>query len=251
MLRHATTLGIIVFIAAACGKHAASSPRAQNEAASKASVAKRASVKAPTKEEELASLDEAMAETGPRPRMLGDFHVYEYSGAFTKKPVTLTEQVVAREGDNLVVDFVLEEGQSMTALRARMTDEGRVVAVSRIKDSGEEPASIADYEAMVKRTQVVPESNDSLVGTEHTSCMIGDEQVECDVTTYMVSIGGKEAKLTVSRSDKVPGRDVGGAITADDGTVLYSARLVERGNQPATVDAFAKAEKTEWVPEGL
>jgi hypothetical protein len=224
----------------------------QNEAAIDSSPEKKMVKKVPTKAElEMAELEEAMAETGSRPRMLGDFHVYEYSGAFTKKPVTLTEQVVAREGDNLVVDFVLEEGQQMTALRARMTDEGRVVAVSRIKDSGEEPATIADYEAMVKRTQVLPDSNDSVVGTEHTSCMIGDEQVECDVTTYRVSMDGKEVNLTVSRSDKVPGRDVGGAITADDGTVLYSARLVERGNQPQTVDAFAKAEKEEFVPNEL
>jgi hypothetical protein len=214
-------------------------------------TAKKSAIKV---DKELASLDEAMAETGPRPRMLGDFHVYEYSGAFTKKPVTLTEQVVAREGDNLVVDFVLQEGEQMTALRARMTDEGRVVAVSRVKDSGEEPATIADYEAMVKRTQIVPESNDAIVGTEHTSCMVGDEQVECDVTTYTVSMDGKEAKLTVSRSDKVPGRDVGGTIVAADGTVIYSARLVERGNQPQAVDAFAKAEKMapeEWVPSEL
>jgi hypothetical protein len=213
--------------------------------------------KSPIKvDKELASLDEAMAETGPRPRMLGDFHVYEYSGSFTKKPVTLTEQVVAREGDNLVVDFVLAEGEQMTALRARMTDEGRVVAVSRIKDDGEMPATIADYEAMMQRTQIVPESNDAIVGTERTSCMVGDEPVDCDVTTYTVSMDGKQAKLTVSRSEKIPGRDVGGTIVAADGTVLYSARLVERGNQPTAVDAFAKADKTatlkeEFIPSEL
>lgn len=249
MLRHATTLGIIVFFATACGAHSASAPRTQNDASSAGS---KGTAKSPAKSEmELGSLDDAMAKTGPRPRMLGDFHVYEYSGSFTKHPVTLTEQVVAREGDNLVVDFVLEDGQEMTALRARMTDEGRIVSVSRIKDSGEEPATIADYDAMVKRTQIVPDSNDSVIGTEHTSCMIGDEQVDCDVTTYAVSMGGKEAKLTVSRSEKVPGRDVGGAITADDGTVLYSARLVERGNQPPAVDAFAKADKEEFTPSDL
>jgi hypothetical protein len=228
----------------------------QNDADNNPAMAKKTAKKAaPSVEQDLASLEEAMAESGPRPRMLGDFHVYEYSGSFTKKPVTLTEQVIAREGDNLVVDFVLQEGEEMTALRARMTDEGQVVAVSRIKDNGEEPAAIADYEAMVKRTQMVPESNDAIVGTEHTSCMVGDEQVDCDVTTYVVSMSGKEAKLTVSRSDKVPGRDVGGTIVAEDGTVLYSARLVERGNQPQAVDAFARAEakaaKQEFTPDGL
>ena len=199
----------------------------------------------------MAAADEEIGESGPRPRKLGDFHVYEYSGAFTKEPVTLTEQVVAREGENFVVDFVLEEGQAMTALRARMSEGGQIVAVSRITDVGEEPAAIADYEAMVKRTQVVPETNDAVVSTEHTSCMLGDEQVDCDVTTYDVSMGGKQAQLTVSRSDKVPGRDIGGSIIASDGTVIYSARLVERGNQPAAVDAFAKADKEEFVPSEL
>jgi hypothetical protein len=65
---------------------------------------------------------------------------------------------------------------------------------------------------------------------------------------------GKEAQLTVSKSEKVPGRDVGGTIVAADGTVIYSARLVERGNQPQAVDAFAKADTSvpaEWVPSEL
>jgi hypothetical protein len=53
-------------------------------------------------------------------------------------------------------------------------------------------------------------------------------------------MGGKQAKLTVTHSRKVPGCDVGGKIVADDGTVLYSARLVERGNEPPVVAAFAK-----------
>lgn len=251
MVRHANTLGMIVLLATASCSHAVSAPKTPDRAAVKRPAATKTATVAPKGGDETSGEHASDDSSRPGARKLGDFHVYEYSGAFTKQPVTLTEQVVAREGENFVVDFVLQEGQTMTALRARMTEGGQVVAVSRIKDDGEEPATLADYEAMVKRTQVVPETNDSVVGTEHTSCMVGDEQVDCDVTTYVVSMGGKQAKLTVSRSDKMPGRDIGGSIVADDGTVLYSARLVERGNQPPAVDAFAKAEKEEFVPDGL
>ena len=47
----------------------------------------------------------------------------------------------------------------------------------------------------------------------------------------------------------MPGRDIGGDVVASDGKILYSARLVERGNQPPVVETLAKAD-TRFVPEG-
>ena len=181
-------------------------------------------------------------------RKLGDFHVYQYSGAFSKQPVTLTEQVVAEEADVLVVDFVLEEGEAMSALRVRMRPDNEIVAVSRITGDGEVAATVADYDALMKKTEFVPDSNDAVLGTDHTSCLIGEEQVDCDVTTYKVTFGRKQAKLTITKSAKIPGRDIGGDVVADDGKVLYTARLVERGNQPPVVEALAKLDR--FTPEG-
>jgi hypothetical protein len=172
-------------------------------------------------------------------REVGDYHVYQFTGAFSKQPLTLTEQVVGKDGDATLVDFVLEEGQKMTALRVRMHDDGEVLAVRRITDDGDVPASPADYEAMMSRTQFVPDSNDQTVGTEHTSCLVGDEQVDCDLTTYMVSIAGKQAKLTITKSARLPGRDLGGDVVAENGKVLYSARLIERGNEPPVAEGLA------------
>lgn len=181
-------------------------------------------------------------------RKLGDFHVYQYSGAFSKEPVTLTEQVVAKEGEALVVDFVLEEGSRMTAFRVRMTPEGQALAVSRIGADGEEPGTLEEYEALVKKTELVPDTNDEVVLREKTACLVGEEQVECEVTTYKVTLGKKQARLTITRSDALPGRDIGGDMVGEDGKVLYSARLVERGNEPPVVEAFARAER--FVPDG-
>jgi hypothetical protein len=183
-------------------------------------------------------------------RKLGDFHVYQYGGAFSTAPVTLTEQVIAAEEDGkiLVVDFVFEEGPRMTAFRVRMTPEGQAMSVLRIGAAGEAPGTIAEYEALVKKTELVPDTNDEVLAREKTACLVGEEQVECEVTTYRVTLGKKQAKLTITRSDALPGRDIGGDVVSEDGKVLYSARLVERGNEAPVVDALARADR--FVPDG-
>ncbi len=63
------------------------------------------------------------------------------------------------------------------------------------------------------------------------------------MTTYKVTLGGKQAKLMITKSARVPGRDIGGDIVADDGKVLYSARLVERGNEPPVAESLARLDR--------
>jgi hypothetical protein len=200
--------------------------------------------------EEAPDADEGAPAPAGAGRKLGDFHVYQYSGTFAKEPVTLTEQVVAREeSDVLVVDFVLEEGTHMSALRVRMQPDEEILRVSRITVDGETDATMADYDALMKKTAFVPDSNDEALGTEHTSCLVGTEQLDCDVTTYGVTVGRKQAKLSITTSAKVPGRDIGGDVVSSDGKVLYSARLVERGNEPPVAEALARMD-ARFTPEG-
>jgi hypothetical protein len=67
------------------------------------------------------------------------------------------------------------------------------------------------------------------------------------VTTYRVSLGKNQAKLTITKSDALPGRDIGGDMVGEDGKVLYSARLVERGNEAPVAEALAQ--QARLVPE--
>ena len=255
MVRTLLLAASITILAPGCASHArsAASPKTAHvaRATPKRAVASKKTVPTAPADVAASAAEEAEAalpperEDTPRPmaRKLGDFHVYQYAGSFTKQPLTLTEQVVAREGDTLVVDFVLEEGSTMSALRVRMKPSGEAVSAARIGADGEVSAPLAEYDALVRKTQLVPDSNDEVVGSEHTACLVGEEQVDCDVTTYKVSFGGKHAKLTITRSSGVPGRDIGGDIVSDEGKVLYSARLVERGNEPPVVEAFAKLDR--------
>jgi hypothetical protein len=257
MLRHVLTLASITILTSACGATVKVAPRVAR-ASTPAPAPKKPATKVVAKtdtpadpvspEANGAAAEPATLATKDEPpkavaRKLGDFHVYQYSGTFSKQILTLTEQVVAMDNDVLVVDFVLEEGTSMSALRVRMKPDNDVVSVSRITDEGEAPATIADYDAMMKRTQFAPDSNDEVLAKEHTSCLVGEEQVDCDVTTYHVTYGHKHATLAITTSDKLPGRDIGGDVVGEDGKVLYSARLVERGNEPPVVEALAKLDR--------
>lgn len=180
---------------------------------------------------DLEAMGGAVAEARRNAKKAGDFLVFRYSGSFSKRPVTLTEQVVEVDRDGATVtDFVMEDGDRMTALRVQKSKSGDVTGVTRRSKDGEEPATVADFQRMMKRIQFVPDSNDEVVSSQNTSCMLGTEQVDCEVTKYKVTVGKKTAILSVSRSKDVKGHDLGGEIVTASGKVLYSASIVERGN---------------------
>lgn len=243
MLRHSLAAVTVVALVSACG--------ATNKPTPNAAIANHRSGKGTVHIVERAKAEQSDAESKAAAnafRRVGDFHVYQYTGSFAKQPLTLTEQVVAKEGDALVVDFVLEEGENMNALRVNMREDGEVLKVRRITDDGDAPATIADYDAMMKRTELLPDTNDRTLSTDHTTCLVGDEQVDCDMTTYGVTVAGKHAKLMITKSARVPGRDIGGDIVAEDGRVLYSARLIERGNEPPVTESLARLDRLELPP---
>ncbi|HLM74412.1 MAG TPA: hypothetical protein VK459_17020, partial [Polyangiaceae bacterium] len=82
-------------------------------------------------------------------RAVGDFIVHRFSGSFRDAPLTLTQRIIAREGDVLVIDMTLEEGSSRRTLRVRMDDSpekrGEVVRVSRMVEGLEKEASIEQF----------------------------------------------------------------------------------------------------------
>jgi hypothetical protein len=134
---------------------------------------------------------------------------------------------------------VLEQGEKMDALRVRMKPGGQIVSVAEIGAEGEVPAKIDAYTKMMARTQFLLDSNDSTLASEDNTCLVGSEEVSCSTTSYAVKAGGKDATLAVTKSEAVPGRDVSGQIVDPEGSVLYRAELVERGNEEPGADAVA------------
>jgi len=180
----------------------------------------------------VATLDSPALEAGPAdPRKVGDFQVHRFSGSYQKSPLTLTEEVIARENGLWVIDYTFEEQSGTTKLRVRFdprTDSVR--RVSKLDGSQEHSVPLATYDKLIERTSFAADSNDGMLSSTHGTCLVGPSELDCETKSYKVAIGDKAAILNVSRSNSVPGGDVAGDIIGSDGAVIYRSELVEMGN---------------------
>lgn len=145
---------------------------------------------------------------------------------------------MGEKGDLLLVDFTLTEGETDTQLRVQMVKGSeRVITVSRVVDGKVVPGSLSDLDALLEKTSFVPDQNHGKVAAKSQTCLVGKDELNCELSEYKVLLGEKEATLTVAHNDELR-RDISGEITAVDGTVLYHAELIEmqRGRESATSD---------------
>ncbi|HYP78425.1 MAG TPA: hypothetical protein VER12_20775 [Polyangiaceae bacterium] len=164
-------------------------------------------------------------------RKVGDFQVHRFSGSYQKSPLTLTEEVIARENELWVIDYTFEEQSGTTKLRVRFdprTDS--VQRVSKFDGSQERGVAIETYQQLIERTSFAADSNDGMLSSTRGTCLVGPSELECETMSYKVAVGDKGAILNVSRSSSVPGGDVAGDLIGSDGTVIYRSELLEIGN---------------------
>jgi hypothetical protein len=166
----------------------------------------------------------------PVERHVGDFMVHVVSGSFRKQPAVLTERVVARDGDDWIIEYKLEDDDGTRALRVATDPNGEVTRVAFVVDGDETPATVADYEAFMALATVAPDENDGLTASTKGTCMMGPSELDCETKNYRVLVGDHEANLGITGSRALPGLDLAGEITSADGTVIYRSVLVERGN---------------------
>lgn len=193
----------------------------------------------PTESTETRGADDTSADASAiskETRKPGDFVVYRFSGSFRKAPLTLTERVVAREGAVLVIDMTLaDDAGKKDELRVRFSDDpasrGDVISVARVDSGAERPATMEAYEALMAEVALAADQNEALLGTEDTTVDVGGTSLPCRRTSYQVKVGKRQATMSTLESDAFAWGDLGGEITAKDGTVLYRAEILEVGNK--------------------
>lgn len=171
-------------------------------------------------------------------RHVGDLFVHRFSGTFASEPLTLTEEVAAREDAAWVVDFSLTQSEKVERLRVRFdVKSGQAVSAAHMDGSKETPAKLADYEALLARTVYAADVNDGLVSSNDQTCLVGADELDCETKTYKVWVGDAPATLSVVHSNTFADRDVSGEITTQDGKLIYRAELVEakQGKQASGV----------------
>jgi len=170
-------------------------------------------------------------------RRVGDFNVHMITGSFRKHPALFTERVTGKEGDAWIIEYRLEDTAGARGLRAWVDANGEVKRVVRLFEGGEKPGTVADYEALMAMTSVVPDSNDGLTAATTGTCTVGPSELDCETKSYRVWLGDKEASMGVTASKALPGRDIAGEIVAADGTLIYRSELLEQGNEAESKDA--------------
>jgi hypothetical protein len=228
MRRTLTLSFVLTILASACG--GVSNPGA----ASPDDIAIAPSGKAPAAKRTAAGPQfEAPIEPRATPladRKVGDFFVHRFSGSFTKQPITLSEEVVARAGGLVVIDYTLEQAGNTLCLRVTHDiDSERVLRVRELRGEREMPATVDDFDAMLAKTSFAPDSNERMLKRERGTCIVGGDELDCDKTSYAVAIGDTAATFHVTQSQALPGRDLSGEIVDQRGNVIYRAELVDMG----------------------
>jgi hypothetical protein len=225
-LRFAVLAGLTLSLSA-CGTSLFSSSAADNaRAASPVSEAEKQTAEAP--------------EASPS-RSVGDYRVYRFSGTFAKKPLVLSERVIAREKGSYVIDYQLDDGTTVERLRVRENvKSGDVTRVTKLEGDKEKASNRGALDAMLGRTVFSADINDGLIGKQNETCLVGKDELDCETKSYRVWIGDQRGTLSVSQSDKYSERDIAGQIATADGTVVYRSELVEAGHEAPTATLAAR-----------
>jgi hypothetical protein len=217
-----------------CGRAALTAPEHATAAARTKTAADAKTIAA---DATLASADGA--------RKPGDFVVYKFSGSFRKAPMTLTEKVIAREGDAFLMNVTADDGATKRELKVKMGDAGEhkneVLAVWKIENGKETASTVEAYEALLASTTLSADSNDAVLGSEDVKVSVGKDTVDAKRTSFRVRVGKKHGTLKTLESGAFAWGDLGGEITTDGGKLLYKAEVVDAGHTdplapaPATV----------------
>lgn len=200
-----------------------------------------------------ASAEDASAAEAPAPAApwgAGDFVVYRFSGSFHKTPVTLTEKVVARQGDTFTLDVTYDDGKTKESIRARMKGESPsradVLGVARLARGVEQPASVALFDEIFARVALAADQNEAQLGSETVKLAVaGHGTVACEQATFRVKVGKETATMRTIASPAFAWGDLGAEITTAAGKLIYKAEVVDAGHDAAK-PAVASADEFDY-----
>ena len=167
----------------------------------------------------------ATAPTAPG-RNPGDFVVTEIASAGRKTPLVLTQRVLTRDGGSMTVEVSLADGKKTDTFRVHFDGE-QIAEVTKVLAGVEHASTAAAYEALMAKTVPAVDRNDGVVDSEPVSVSVAGKSVAATRTSYKVSMGGKEATMTVTQSDRFAWGDVEGEIADKTGKMIYRARVLE------------------------
>lgn len=166
-------------------------------------------------------------------RAVGDFVVFKFSGSYRKTPLVLREQVVALQGEDVVVEFAFTDGTKKSTFRALTGATGKsdLYGFTKLDAKGTTiDASRDEFESFMAKTVLVADDNEETLATTTADVELGGKTWTASTTSFRVRVGKTNATMKISQSDAFAWGDLAAEIVATDGTVLYRAELLEVGH---------------------
>ncbi len=179
----------------------------------------------------------------------GDFVVYRLTGSYRDGPITMTQRVVARSAEVLVIDVTIDDGKAEQKLRLRLDETdaagGELISVAKLDGTIQRPFGVARYQTLMNQLMLSADENVATLGSTGVLVDLGPSELACTKTSYQVRVGEDEAVMETLSSTMFPWGDVGGQISTKDGTLLYKAEVVDLGDAMGSARVVA----TQGEPE--
>ncbi|MCH2107908.1 MAG: hypothetical protein MK135_01145 [Polyangiaceae bacterium] len=175
-------------------------------------------------------------------RRVGDHFVHQIKVPQSAFPFELVEEVVATRRGSVLVEYRLfllnEQGRPSvpeTNLRVEVTRRAeRIVRVEEWREGAYHQTTLDAYADLMARLTLAPEKNLGKLESKQALCLVGEEEFDCERSSFQVKLGKSEAILSVAKHAGL-GRDLEGELRAVDGTILYKSQVTEiRRGTPGT-----------------
>lgn len=166
-------------------------------------------------------------------RAVGDFVVFKFTGSYRKTPLVLREQVVALQGEDVVIEFAFTDGAKKSTFRALTGASGKsdLYGFTKLDAKGATiDASRDEFESFMAKTVLSADDNEETLATTTADVELGGKTWTATTTSFRVRVGKTNATMKISQSDAFAWGDLAAEIVATDGTVLYRAELLEVGH---------------------
>jgi hypothetical protein len=184
------------------------------------------------------SLPVEQAPTVLSERAPGHYVTYKFSGSYRDNPVTLTQLVVDRTIDLLVVDVTIDDGEAHHRLRLRVSEAGELISVAKLEGNVQLPFGVLAYEQLMNDIVLTADDNSGAIDSIETIREVAGETLAVTLTNYKVHVGLHEAVMQTVVAPGFVWGDVGGEIRSLDGVLMYKAEIVDLGADNDSVAVY-------------
>ena len=171
---------------------------------------------------------------------VGDWVVYRYHGTLVPEPITLSEWVVARSGQQITIRVRWHQSGREREWEMLLTDTPQNRAKNRtdrlfaIEANGlrELPNNDAELLRLFEGTYAIPETPLQRISTDCVHVTLCGVEHQCNITTSLTRVAGREAYWRDRQCPRFPWQDAGVEITSlRDGTVLLASHVAACGRR--------------------